>query len=154
MDKSLIPVLLVFHDILATALLLLISLQAFIAYFPQIAARVSRPQSRLPLELRDVLCLLFVGTISLGATLYPAYRFHVRPFLEINGLQAPNGAFEIKEQLAALSILMLPAYRAAWDRRFFADTLIARRVITSLLCGAVWWNFATGHVMNSIKGLS
>ena len=85
--------------------------------------------------------------------LYPAYRFNVRPYLEVNGMQAANGAFEIKEQFAALAILMLPAYRAAWNSSTFADTLVARRVITGLLCGAVWWNFATGHVMNSIKGL-
>jgi hypothetical protein len=149
LDKSLIPILLVFHDILATALLLLISGQVLAAYFPQLAA----PRARLPFELRDILCLLFVATIFLGGALYPAYRFEVRPFLEINGLQSANGAFEIKEQLAALAILMLPAYRAAWDRRSFADTLIARRVITGLLCGSVWWNFVTGHVMNSIKGL-
>jgi len=152
LDQSLIQILLVFHDVLATALLLLISWQVLVAFLPSLAAKTGQRESGP--ALRDVLCVLLIVTIGLGSALYPTYRFAVRPYLESNGLHDANGAFEIKEQFAALAIVMLPAYRAAWDRATFSTTLIARRVITGLLCAAVWWNFAVGHLMNSIKALS
>jgi hypothetical protein len=64
-----------------------------------------------------------------------------------------NGAFEIKEQLAALCLVMLPAYYISWRDGEIASSPVARRIITSLLCAMVWWNFVVGHLMNYTKGL-
>jgi hypothetical protein len=149
LDKPLIPVFLIFHDVLATALLIVISWQAVAAWAPRIV-----PAGPLAvLRLRDTVTALLVLVIALGAILYPSYRFTVRPYLETNELRALNGAFEIKEHFAALILMMLPAYRAVWHSRAPHDPSGARRVLSGLLCAMVWWNFVIGHVMNSIKGL-
>jgi hypothetical protein len=147
--------LLLLHDVAATALLILISWQCFIAWSPRATSqKFSFGRSPAPFELRDMIGLLFVATVLLGGFLYPAYRFNVRPVLEINDLRSANGSFEIKEQFAALGLIMLPAYRAAWASSDVEKTTVARRSITTILCSIVWWNFAVGHIMNLIKGLS
>ena len=154
MDKSLIPLILLFHDVLSTALLVVISWQAFAAWAPQIATGVFTPAAQvLAFRSRDVTIALFVLVIGLGAPLYPSYRFVVRPYLEIHDMRAANGAFEIKEHFAALALMMLPAYRAAWQNSAANGAATARRAITGFLCAMVWWNFAVGHGMNYIRGL-
>jgi hypothetical protein len=99
----------------------------------------------------NTVVLLFLTVALLGALLYPSYRTVVRPFLEMNDLRTANGAFEIKEHFAALGLLMLPLYWAAWNRpdSIRSDT---RRAITWILASIVWCNFLIGHVLNNIRG--
>jgi hypothetical protein len=97
--------------------------------------------------------LLFIAGTLIGALLYPSYRVIVRPVLEPNSLRAANGAFEIKEHLSALGLLMLPAYWAAWRKPLGAEYATARTVLTWVLAAFVWWNFIVGDVLTNIKGL-
>ena len=78
----------------------------------------------------------------------------VRPFLETaDFVQAANGAFEIKEQLAALGLGMLPAYWVLWNKPTTAEWMTARKGLTWFLTAVVWWKFVVGHVLNNIQGL-
>jgi hypothetical protein len=154
LDRSLISIALILHDISATALLLLISWQTLIAWSSTAGASSVRFETSFSsFGLRGLISALFVSTIVLGGILYPAYRLFVRPNLVASGMRYANGAFEIKEQLAALCLVMLPVYYASWRSGDIISSPIARRVITSLLCAMVWWNFIIGHFMNFTKSL-
>jgi hypothetical protein len=97
--------------------------------------------------------VLFVAVSVLGAVLYPSYRTIVRPVLEASDSRAANGAFEIKEHLAALGLMLLPVYRAMWMQPLGTGDATARRALTWILAAIIWWNFLTGHVLNNIQGL-
>ena len=97
--------------------------------------------------------VLFAATSLIGALLYPQYRLIVRPFLENADLRAANGAFEIKEQFAAIGLGMLPAYWACWKRPLLPEYSTARQGMTWLLAAITWWNFSVGHILNGIRGL-
>jgi len=103
--------------------------------------------------LAPVIILLLVAVILLGATLYPAYRMQIRPYLEAHQLMRANGAFEVKEHFAALALLAMPAYWAAWRRPLAPAYGPARRMLTWLIAGMVWWNFIVGHIINYISGV-
>ncbi len=102
--------------------------------------------------LAPVTAGLIAATVLLGATLYPAYRMSVRPFLAAHNLMSVNGAFEIKEHFAALALLSVPAYWALWRSPQEAGLGVARRALTYLLTAIVWWNFVTGHVLLILAG--
>jgi hypothetical protein len=147
-------VLLILHGLLAVALLGAITHQA--------VSLVRAPADRgsMTRRFRGVAAAgyttsivpLFVVTALAGAVLYPEYRTLVRPILEAADLRAANGAFEIKEQLAALGLGMLPAYWALW-RSPAPEHLAARRGVTWFLTFVVWSNFLIGHVVNNVQGL-
>ena len=95
----------------------------------------------------------FVIVVCLGATLYPSYRLVVRPYLAAHDMRAANGMFEVKEHFAALALLMLPAYWAAWLKPIGPERAVARRMLTFLLTGMVWWNFLVGNVIHYTTGM-
>lgn len=150
----LITTLTIVHGLIAVALLGAVSHQA-VAAGRQYPARgfLGRFRAVDPGAYTNAVVVLFVTTAFLGAILYPQYRLVVRPFLESADLRAANGAFEIKEQFAALGLGMLPAYWALWRRPLHADWTTARRGLTWFLTGIVWWNFIVGHILNNIQGL-
>jgi len=154
LDKPLITAVLIFHDILATLLLVAITGQAAAALWVRDLARwFPRSTPYAGQGLQNVIIILVIATVCLGGVLYPAYRFTAKPYLEIHNLRAANGAFEIKEHFAALMLLALPAYREAW-KTSSQESRPARQVLTVILCLLVWWNFVAGHVMNAITGLT
>jgi hypothetical protein len=153
LDKSLIGVFLVVHDVVATALLIAISWQAVTAWWSQNPHNVLSPNFiRGGLTLSDVVAGLILTVVCLGGILYPTYRISVHPYLELHNLRIANGAFEIKEHFAALAVLMVPAYRQAWSRASAAELVLNRRAISTLMCGMIWWNFLAGHLMNFTAG--
>jgi hypothetical protein len=153
LDKPLITALLIFHDILATALLVAITGQAVAALCARDVARLfRRPIPYAGEGLQNIITALVIAMVCLGALLYPSYRLVVKPYLEVHDLRAANGAFEIKEHFAALLLLALPAYRESWKAPS-RENRTARLVLTVILCLLVWWNFAVGHMMNSIAVL-
>lgn len=97
--------------------------------------------------------LLFAASSVIGAALYPSYRMIVRPVLEFDNLRVANGAFELKEHFAALGLLMLPTYWAAWSRPLAPEHAAARTGLTWMLAAMAWWNFLVGDILNNIKGL-
>jgi hypothetical protein len=153
LDKPLITAVLIFHDILATALLVTITGQAASVLFARRLTQLF--PSSVPYAgegAKNIITALIIAMVCLGALLYPSYRFTVKPFLESHDLRAANGAFELKEHFAALMLLALPAYREAWNTSS-RESRTSRQVLTVIFCLLVWWNFAVGHMMNSITGL-
>jgi hypothetical protein len=153
LGQSLITALLIIHALLSTGLLGVVTHQA-------LAARSGSREGSGPLSARyraadasvftASVVVLFVVTTLMGAVLYPSYRLLVRPVLEVSDLRAANGAFEIKEHLAALGLLMLPAYWASWN---MPESAALRRYLTWILAAIVWWNFLVGLVVTSLQGL-
>lgn len=148
-----IGVLLVVHDIFATALLIAVSWQAATAWLSQAPSNILLPNFiKGGLSLSDIVATLILIVVCLGGVLYPTYRVLVHPYLELHDLRFANGTFEIKEHFAALALLMVPAYRAAWVRSSAAELILNRRAISALMCGMIWWNFLAGHLMNYTAG--
>jgi hypothetical protein len=156
LGDSLIAGLLLLHSLLAVTLLGAITHQAIALKFGLDSAKVSfaaRYRSVDASVYAGAIVLLFAADTVIGAALYPSYRMIVRPVLELNSLRAANGAFEIKEHLSALGVLMLPAYWAAWRKPLGTESATARMALTLVLAAIVWWNFVTGDVLTNIKGL-
>ena len=101
----------------------------------------------------NAIVILYVLTAILGGIIYAEYRVGIRMVLEELQLRAANGAFELKEHLAALGLGMLPAYWYYW-RQPASDAPVAgaRAMITAMLAFIVWWNFLAGHIVNNIRG--
>jgi hypothetical protein len=156
LDDSLIAGLLILHSLVAVALLGAITHQA-------IAVRgapgdgnksfAARYRSVDASAYAGAIVLLYAAVSLIGACLYPSYRMIVRPILELNDFRVANGAFELKEHFAALGLLMLPAYWAAWRKPLLAEYAAARMGLTWVLAAITWWNFLVGDVLNNIKGL-
>lgn len=156
MGNSLTAELLILHSLLAVALLGAITHQAIALKFGPGSAKESfaaRYRSVDASAYAGAIVLLFAAGTLLGALLYPSYRMVVRPVLELNGLRAANGAFEIKEHLSALGLLLLPAYWACWQQPLGAEYATVRSALTWLLAAIAWWNFIVGDVLTNIKGL-
>jgi hypothetical protein len=99
----------------------------------------------------DAVIGLFVVTFAIGTIIYPTYRVSVRTVLQEYRLFKPEGMFEMKEHLLALSLALLPIYWLFWHRASEANR-VARAVVTSVIAVAVWWSFLTGHIINNIRG--
>ena len=154
MDKQLIIAVLILHDVLATLLLVAVTIQAVAAWNGRDLARTfPRLTPYMGDGLQNIVAGLILAVVGLGAVLYPSYRLTVKPYLETHDMRASNGAFEIKEHFAALMEMMLRAYWVSWKTLARGESRTARLVLTTLLCAMVWWNFTVGHVMNSIAGL-
>lgn len=105
-----------------------------------------------PTVFTRAVIVLFVTTAVLGAWLYPTYRLDVRVPLEEMRLSWAIGLFELKEHTGGIGLALLPVYAATWaDDR--AEAIQARRGLTSLLAGMVWFCYLAGHVLNNIRGL-
>lgn len=156
MGDSLIAGALLLHGLVAVALLGAITHQAMAVGYGSAAdtrSFTARYRSVDAAAYAGVIILLFTVATLMGASLYPAYRLIVRPVLQQGNLRMANGAFEIKEQLAALGLLMLPAYWAVWKKPLLAEHAAARKGLTWVLTAIVWWNFLIGGVLTNIKGL-
>jgi hypothetical protein len=152
-----ITALLILHLLLALALLGAITHQALSTAKPIPVARrsfVDRYRSVGAAAYANAVVVLFIVTAIGGALLYPPYRLDVRPTLEDLDLRAANGAFEIKEHLAAIGLGLLPAYWFFWrSSSLVPQGAVARRYLTWILAFVVWWNFLVGHILNNIRGL-
>jgi hypothetical protein len=156
LGDSLITGLLILHALVAVALLGAITHQAIaVGGDPGNGKKsfAARYRSVDASAYAGAIALLFAASTLIGASLYPSYRMIVRPVLELNNLRMANGAFELKEHFAALGLLMLPAYWAAWSRPLVPEYTAARMGLTWVLAAIVWWNFLIGDVLNNIKGL-
>lgn len=99
----------------------------------------------------NTVIVLFAATFVLGCIIYPTYRVNVRTVLQEYRDFRPEGMFEMKEHLLALSLALLPIYWLFWKRASDLNR-IARTVVTGLIALAVWWGFLTGHIINNIRG--
>jgi hypothetical protein len=147
-------ILLITHGILAVFLLGAITHQAIGAAWP-----VARKGSGFFRSVRGVnamsytnaVVILFVATFALGCIIYPTYRVSVRTVLQEYRFFKPEGMFEMKEHLLALSLALLPIYWLFWRGASEANR-VARAALTCLIAVCVWWGFLTGHIINNIRG--
>lgn len=96
---------------------------------------------------------LFVGTVVLGAIIYPTYRLDVRVPYEEMGMFWAVGLFEIKEHWGGVGLGMLPLYAYAFRPQNTATNHRDRLAITAMLTLIVWGDLLAGHVLNNIRGL-
>jgi hypothetical protein len=147
-------ILLITHGILAVLLLGAITHQAIGAAWP-VTKRApgfwNSLRSTNGMSYTNAVAILFLVTFVFGLIIYPTYRVSVRTLLQEYHFYKPEGAFELKEHLLALSLALLPIYWLLW-RRPTGDNRVARVAITSFMAVSVWWSFITGHVLNNIRG--
>jgi len=147
-------ILLICHGILAVFLVGAVTHQAIGVAWP-VAKRGSGFFNSVRgvngMSYTNAVIILFVVTFSLGCIIYPTYRINVRTVLQEYRLFKPEGMFELKEHLLAVSLAVLPIYWYFWRNASEANRL-ARGVLTSMIAVAVWWSFLTGHIINNIRG--
>ncbi len=149
-----ISILLITHGILAVLLLGAITHQAIAAAWPatkRAPGFFNSLRSVNGMNYSNAVIVLFLATFVIGTFVYPAYRVGVRTMLQDYHLYKPEGMFEMKEHLLALSLALLPLYWLLW-RKPSGDNRVARTAITSIIAVAVWWSFLTGHILNNIRG--
>lgn len=96
---------------------------------------------------------LYIVTFVLGAFIYPPYRMAVRTWIERARLWHISGLFEMKEQMLAIGLAMLPFFWLMWRDPRDAETALARKWTTAMLCAIVWYSFIAGHIVNNVRGL-
>jgi len=147
-------VLLIIHGILAVFLVGAVTHQAVGVTWPvkkRGSGFFSAVRGVNGMSYTNVVIILFVLTFALGCIIYPTYRISVRTVLQEYRFFKPEGMFEMKEHLLALSLALLPVYWLFWRKASDANRL-ARAVVTSMIAIAVWWSFLTGHILNNIRG--
>jgi hypothetical protein len=149
-----ISILLITHGILAVLLLGAITHQAIGAAWPankRAPGFFNSLRSTNGMTYTNAVIVLFLVIFVIGTIIYPTYRVSVRTVLQEYHDYKPEGMFEMKEHLLALSLSLLPIYWLLW-RSPSGDNRIARTAVTSILAIAVWWAFFTGHIINNIRG--
>jgi hypothetical protein len=148
--------LLVIHGLIALALLGAITHQAVALWWPvrdRPGSFVARFRAVPSASYVTAIVLLYVTAFILGAWLYTQYRFTARVALEQLRFFKTVGVFELKEHLATIGLILLPAYWVYWRQPLSQDYAAARRQVTLLLAILVWCNFLIGHVVNNARGL-
>ena len=155
-------ILLIVHGLLAVALLGAISHQAasVLAGFrmqhrttehagDNFIERFSRVRGQ---GYASAVCVLWMATFLLGGWIYTKYRIAIRIPMEQEGFWKTQGAFELKEHLATIGLLLLPYYWSLWKGAPSQDGEKARRWITLILASIVWYLFLVGHIVNNVRG--
>jgi hypothetical protein len=96
--------------------------------------------------------ILYIGTFVMGAWIYTQYRFTARLALEQLRFFKTVGVFEMKEHVATIGLIVLPAYWAFWRQPLSEDYAGARKSVTLFLAIIVWTNFLIGHIANNARG--
>ena len=147
--------LLIIHGLLAVALLGAITHQAVAVWMPVRAKTgnfVTRFRAVPSTSYVVAIIVLYVGTVVMGAWIYTQYRFTSRLALEQLRFFKTVGAFEMKEHVATIGLIVLPAYWAFWRQPLADDYAGARKSVTLLLAIIVWANFLIGHIANNARG--
>ena len=92
------------------------------------ARRVVR--DAVPRRPKHIICwaviILYVVTFILGAWIYTQYRYTSRLALEQLRFFKTVGVFELKEHMATIGLILLPAYWAFWRQPLSAEICRAR----------------------------
>ena len=147
--------LLIVHGLLAVALLGAVTHQAVALWWPVRVASgsfVTRFRAVPSISYVWAIIILYVVTFIMGAWIYTQYRYTSRLALEQLRFFKTVGAFEIKEHVATIGLILLPAYWAFWRRPLSADYAEVRKQITLFLAILVWANFLIGHIVNNARG--
>ena len=147
--------LLIVHGLLAVALLGAITHQAVALWWPVrvlSGSFVARVRAVPSISYVWAIIVLYIVTFIMGAWIYTQYRYTSRLALEQLRFLKTVGSFEVKEHLATIGLIVLPAYWAFWRRPLSADYADARKQVTLFLAILVWLNFLIGHVVNNARG--
>ena len=147
--------LLIIHGLLAVALLGAVTHQTVALWWPVRTATgsfVARLRAVPGTSYVTAIIILYLATFVLGAWIYTQYRFTSRLALEQLRFFKTVGAFEMKEHLATIGMIVLPAYWVFWRRPLSESYAAARKQVTLLLALLVWANFLIGHVANNARG--
>lgn len=147
--------LLIVHGLLAVALLGGLTHQAVAVLWPARSAGgfISSYRAVSAARFTNANILFYVATFALGAIIYPPYRIAARTWIENARLWHISGLFEYKEQALAIGLAMLPFFWLMWRDPKDEATASARKWTTAILCGAVWYSFIVGHIVNNVRGL-
>jgi len=148
--------LLIVHALLAVTLLGAITHQAVSVWMPvrsKAGNFVSRFRAVPSTSYVTAIIVLYLVTFLMGAWIYTQYRFTARLALEQLRFFKTVGVFEMKEHLATIGLILLPAYWAFWRRPLSEEFAAARKQVTLLLAILVWANFLIGHVANNARGM-
>ena len=96
--------------------------------------------------------MLWVLTFLMGAWIYIKYRVYVRVPIERAGFWKTQGFFELKEHVATIGLVLLPAYWYLWTNSRSSQYAGARKWVTVLLAAICWFSFLVGHVVNNVRG--
>jgi hypothetical protein len=146
--------LLIIHGILAVFLLGAVTHQAIGVAWPvtkKSSGFVQAVRGVNGMNYTNVIIILFFVTFAIGTIIYPSYRVGVRTILQEYRDFRPEGMFEMKEHLLALSLALLPSYWYFW-RTPSEVNRVPRTVLTSIIAFSIWWGFLTGHIINNIRG--
>jgi hypothetical protein len=147
--------LLIIHGLLAVALLGAITHQAVAVWIPARAKAgnfVTRFRAVPSTSYVAAIIVLYVVTFVMGAWIYTQYRFTARLALEQLRFFKTVGVFEMKEHVATIGLIVLPAYWAFWRQPLAEDYAGARKSVTLFLAIIVWTNFLIGHIANNARG--
>ena len=147
--------LLIVHGLLAVALLGAVTHQAVALWWPVrvlSGSFVARVRAVPGISYVWAIIVLYIVTFVMGAWIYTQYRYTSRLALEQLRFFKTVGAFEVKEHVATMGLIVLPAYWAFWRRPLSADYAAARKQVTLFLAILVWLNFLIGHVVNNARG--
>jgi hypothetical protein len=147
--------LLIIHGLLAVALLGAVTHQAVALWWPvrvPAGSFVTRFRAVPSISYVWAVIVLYIVTFIMGAWIYTNYRYTSRLALEQLRFFKTVGAFEIKEHIATIGLIVLPAYWAFWRRPLAADHAGARKQVTLLLALLIWASFLIGHIVNNARG--
>jgi hypothetical protein len=147
--------LLIIHGLLAVILLGAITHQTIAVWLPvrgKASNFVARVRAVPGASYVSAIVVMYLVTFVLGAWVYTQYRFTARLALEQLRLFKTVGIFELKEHLATMGLILLPAYWAFWRQPLSDDYASARRQLTLFLACLVWADFLIGHIANNARG--
>ena len=148
-------VLLIFHGLVAVALLGAITHQTLAAWAPARGRPVSffgRFRAVPSASFANAIVILYVVSTLLGGTVYLSFRVDIRPDLERAGHWQALGLFDLKEHFVSIGLALLPAYWVCWRRQRADEPSRTPAALTLILACIVWWSFLIGHVLNNIMG--
>lgn len=115
---------------------------------------VNRFRSIPAIHFATAITVLYLLTFALGAYIYPTFVLHAKQAIVDLGLRKTVGVFQLKEHIAAVGLGMLPVYWHFWRSVPLTAGIRTRRLLTTFLMLAVWWNLIVGYVLNNVRGLS
>jgi len=148
-------ILLIVHGLLAIALLGALTHQAVAVLIPvrQRAGNfVDRFRAVPAAGYATAVCVLWVLTFIMGAWIYTKYRIAIRIPIEQAQYWKTQGFFDLKEHVASIGLLLLPAYWYFWKNAHNPEFDTARKAMTVYLAAACWLLFLVGHVVNNVRG--
>ena len=102
----------------------------------------------------NAVVVLYITTFALGAYIYPAYVMDAKRALFELGLRKAIFVFQMKEHIAVIGLSLLAAYWYFWRQVPLMEHVGTRRILTTVLLAAVWWNLVIGHILNNIRGIA